>query len=664
LTQHGGDAWRRYVELGLAVFPLAVRGKHPLTVGAFTNGVHTATTSADLLAAVYEQYPDANLGMAVPDGMIVVDVDPRNGGDQSLADLERRNGRLPDTWEQLTGGGGRHLAFRVPDGMRFAGKLAPGIDIKQQGGYIAVWPSVHPDTGRTYEWEASSDPLEGHPIADAPAWLLAHCQRATRADLAKAMHTYSVSEEQVQELRSALSVLDCDDRATWVDVGHALKTIGILGFELWDQWSMRSPKYRAGDQEGRWNGFNPNSTDYRAVFARAQRVGWVNPASRGAQRNVLEAPPPVFVPPAERTRFAKLSVLTRENLKPIDWLVRGYIERDATVMIYGPSGAGKSFVAVALAASVGSGAPWYGNRVKQGAVFYVAGEGQRGITNRVVAYNRMIGMDGVDYPLWISRKSVSMLDVRDIDDVAAEIEEKARESGHVPALVIIDTVARNFGDGDENSAQDASRFIRHCDTYIRERFGCTVVLVHHSGKKGEGARGSSAFRAACDQEYSVVPQQSGTMLSFQNTKMKDGSKPPSILFTFESVVLGEIESADDYELIESARLICVENPLDKVVGKTSDGARSITIRDVVRELHTNGWQGEPVFMANMAVGKNRATDIRKACVDAGAIEMDAKAGGGRGWKPTEKMLNAWSLEGGIITSGGGNGSPDYDDSDA
>jgi RecA-family ATPase len=110
-------------------------------------------------------------------------------------------------------------------------------------------------------------------------------------------------------------------------------------------------------------------------------------------------------------------------------------------------------------------------------------------------------------PIWISRRSAAILSLADVKALAEEIAAKAAAAGVAVELIVIDTVARNFGGGDENSAQDASKFIAHCDTYLRERFNCSVVLVHHSGKKGDVARGSSAFRAACDQEYQVEPQQ-------------------------------------------------------------------------------------------------------------------------------------------------------------
>lgn len=148
------------------VFPC--NGKKPLT----PNGFKDASTEPDQIREWWEKHPDANIG--IPTGseslIDVLDIDPRNGGDGSLEDLESKHSKLPDTVEQLTGGGGRHLLFKHQEGLRCAVDLRPGLDLRAEGGYFVAAPSVHP-SGRRYEWELSSRPGEAE-IADYPAWLL------------------------------------------------------------------------------------------------------------------------------------------------------------------------------------------------------------------------------------------------------------------------------------------------------------------------------------------------------------------------------------------------------------------------------------------------------------------------------------------------------------
>jgi len=158
-----------YAARGWPVLPLVPRGKEPLA-RLVAHGVKDASADPQTVGAWWQTEPAANVGIAVPAGMFVLDVDPRAGGDETLGELERRHGPLPGTVECLTGGGGRHLYFRAPQGVRLRGRLGPGLDVKASGGYVVAPPSLHP-TGRPYTWEISGHPDDVQP-APAPIWLL------------------------------------------------------------------------------------------------------------------------------------------------------------------------------------------------------------------------------------------------------------------------------------------------------------------------------------------------------------------------------------------------------------------------------------------------------------------------------------------------------------
>lgn len=134
-------------------------GKHPMT----PRGLNDASTDVKQIETWWTIAPEANIGVAVPDGVIVVDVDPRNGGEATFAALER----LPETRWVFTGGKGAHFYLRVPPGLAFPGRLGEGVDVKQLGGYVLAPPSNH--TGGTYRWATAPDAR----IADAPPWLVA-----------------------------------------------------------------------------------------------------------------------------------------------------------------------------------------------------------------------------------------------------------------------------------------------------------------------------------------------------------------------------------------------------------------------------------------------------------------------------------------------------------
>lgn len=143
-------------------------GKHPLT----PNGVKDASKDPATIATWWRRWTKANIGVATgaASGFFVLDIDGQEGA-ESLRELEAKHGKLPDTVEALTGGGGRHILFEYPGrevGNRAA--LAPGLDIRGNNGYIVAAPSIHA-SGRKYTWEVSSRPGEVA-LAEPPGWLL------------------------------------------------------------------------------------------------------------------------------------------------------------------------------------------------------------------------------------------------------------------------------------------------------------------------------------------------------------------------------------------------------------------------------------------------------------------------------------------------------------
>ena len=159
-----------YAARGWHVLPL--RGKIPIVA----HGVKAASCDPDQIMTWWTVEPTADVGIATGNhsGLVVLDVDPRHGGEETLFDLEAIHGKLPPTLEVLTGGGGRHLYFKYPAGVQYvkcsAGQLGPGLDVRADGGYVVAPPSKH-QSGKLYEWEASCDPLKDEP-AEMPDWLL------------------------------------------------------------------------------------------------------------------------------------------------------------------------------------------------------------------------------------------------------------------------------------------------------------------------------------------------------------------------------------------------------------------------------------------------------------------------------------------------------------
>lgn len=140
---------------------------------ATCHGFHAATTNLDLVRRWWREEPDANIGAPCKlNGWAVIDIDPRNGGNESYRALEERVGILPGTTMQLTGGGGLHMLYRSPD-FDLPGLGGPGIDFKHNG-YILLAPSVHSSGGR-YQWAGAGTYIK--PTVAWPEALLPRKQR-------------------------------------------------------------------------------------------------------------------------------------------------------------------------------------------------------------------------------------------------------------------------------------------------------------------------------------------------------------------------------------------------------------------------------------------------------------------------------------------------------
>ena len=155
--------------IGLPIFPC--NGKTPAT----PHGCKDATTDPARIAEWWGGGSTHNVAVATGNGLVVLDVDTDHDagkfGDETLSDLERQYGPLPETWTCLTGGGGIHYYFQCDDpALTVAAGFAPGLDYRGAGGYVIAPPSIHPITGRAYEWEASSTPTSV-PLAPLPDWL-------------------------------------------------------------------------------------------------------------------------------------------------------------------------------------------------------------------------------------------------------------------------------------------------------------------------------------------------------------------------------------------------------------------------------------------------------------------------------------------------------------
>jgi RecA-family ATPase len=250
--------------------------------------------------------------------------------------------------------------------------------------------------------------------------------------------------------------------------------------------------------------------------------------------------PPLFTPLSELIA----------NRKTISWLIRDYLPLDTTCMLYGASGAGKSFIMLDMALHIASGKEWQGQKTKQGAVFYIAGEGVTGLTARAKAWLLHNESTEVDVPFYCTDGALILPDKANLKELIDNVSYWVEETGVNPSLIVFDTMARCFS-GEENSAKDASEYIKAMDI-LRKKFNCCVTNVHHTGKDAsKEARGSSAFKGAWDMEHLVKVNKG--IIELSTPKAKDSKTPTPKFFNLKEVATDWID--DDNEVVTSAVIV-------------------------------------------------------------------------------------------------------------
>lgn len=308
-----------------------------------------------------------------------------------------------------------------------------------------------------------------------------------------------------------------------------------------------------------------NPTDPLAPYDSTPQEGWE--AWADAEASVVgdagdDASRRVF-------RFIPASQFMGKITAP-DWTIRGFLESDALVVLFGDPETGKSFAAMDWAACVACGVAWKGNKVKQGPVLYINGEGHNGVNRRFTAWAIANEQPILTAPLFMSTMTTALTDATSRAEIEAVVAEFIREHGQ-PRLVVIDTLARNFGPGDENSTQDMTLAVATVDA-IRALTRATVVLVHHSGHGDKNrARGSIVLKGAADAEYRMARMESGDT-TLEAVKMKDAAKPAPMSFRFAAVELGLQD--DEGEEVTSAVLQRIEYVPPAEAGMPSEGRPS------------------------------------------------------------------------------------------
>ena len=502
MTQEMYEQAIAYADRGWSVFP--VRDKRPLI--AWKDGSSSEREDIDSMPW------DGATGVGVDcgkSGLVVIDVDDVN----AIPVLAESLGWDPtddETAIARTGRGGYHIYYQAGEKAvrNSASKVVPGIDVRGDGGYVVLPPSVH-ETGRKYEWSTPHTTLRPipekmvelfnyreEPTPAAPAPAVSH-EKWGLAALAAEAHEVEASQpgrRNDQLNTSAFRIFGI------VKGGHLDEAIARLRLHNAGLHVGLSADEIKGTLDSAWNAAEPRhpEQDLQPVALR---------------RHSDET----------RRTYRTLSVEELESLPPPKWLLPDILPEGQT-WLYGEPGSGKTFLALDWAATVASSGL---------NVVYFVGEGVTGFARRVYAWRKAHNKNLSTF--YAVPQAPHLLDREAVATLKQTVSELS------PALVVVDTFARASVGGDENSARDVGMAIDALDMLWREHQASSLV-IHHSNKYGGSERGSSAIRGAADATWEVQPGIDGDRTIGGQAfcrKMKDAEPPPPMLFR----ILGVADSA-------------------------------------------------------------------------------------------------------------------------
>jgi KaiC/GvpD/RAD55 family RecA-like ATPase len=246
-------------------------------------------------------------------------------------------------------------------------------------------------------------------------------------------------------------------------------------------------------------------------------------------------------------RTRQLEVIPFEQMCPrLDGrpLVKGFLEQEQISLWVGESGCGKTFLVLDLSLHIAAKLDWFGRKVEQGVVVYVAAEAGRSIINRVAAFKDEFKLEDRIIPFAAVTSSVDLCHagVGDVDRLIEEIKEVAQDCSVM--LVVIDTVSRALAGGNENAPDDMGAFVKSMDR-LRDELQCHVAAVHHFGKEtSRGGRGHSLLQCGVDTVIEVDRSAATGIATAVITKQRDGPTCQQIAFQLREITLGTNQDGD------------------------------------------------------------------------------------------------------------------------
>ena len=554
---HGVDAALAIAAAGVPVFPCKAIDKSP----ALGTGIHKATTDETQIRGWWGRTNNFLVGacMGPAGGLFGVDVDHAKPDKNKTCGFEALSeiGVDPDSFDYVatTQSGGKHMLFAWADGLpSLTVGRDVGLDCRGSGGYLVAWePQVIVNAANA----AKAGTLQAVPADILELLLKAHSGRpAQKKEFAfDAFGGQSVSDgHTLQDLEAMLAAVPFETLSEfeWSQMAYAAHT--AFGDDGLRAWIARSEQVEPNSAltirvANSVRDVNKGEVGLGTLKWRAQQNGWrdtrgFNFDFDGKPAEKQPASTPANTPSNDdMSRLERLTWWEIGEMPKPDYLVKGWLERDALAVMFGQPGAGKTFVTIDMALAIARGEVWHGARTRQGRVLYVAAEGLNGLKRR---FRAAVGMDG-DLPkgqLAVMSTAVFIDQVEALTELVAFVDKVGGFD-----VIVFDTLARSML-GDENSSQEMGRVIAAAGA-LKERYGCTVVFVHHSGKDtAKGARGSSALLGAVDTEIEVKKGED-MIAEVCSTKQKEGEEL-AVKLKLQRVVLGKDDDGDEITSLKVA----------------------------------------------------------------------------------------------------------------
>ncbi len=351
---------------------------------------------------------------------------------------------------------------------------------------------------------------------------------------------------------------------------------------------------------------------------------WLAAGGTGAQlQDMAEA-----APEWRAQRIGRLPAVwfgDEDREPPLSWLVKGVLVDGGLSAVFGAPGSSKTFLVLDMALSIAHGFEFFGHKVMQGGVVYVSGEGGSGMRQRMKAWRNLKG-DRERAPFVMVPASVNLFDNDDgVSDLIGEVAAHAQTMGHPVRLVVLDTLSRMIGSGDEDRAHDVNVIVQKAERIQRET-GAHVLVVHHSGKdRDRGMRGSNALLGAVDAAIEVTRHESG-LCEAKITKVKDGGAADPFRYLLAQSILGQDEDGEDItSCVVSAQDASPSEPEGKRKPTLGDRERIAleALREAVIALGQDGKGGSvPTSVRTVTVEQWREFAYRRGL--SASDEADAK----------------------------------------